>query len=917
MKPERWQQIDSLLDAALELEGADRAAFLDDNCGGDEELRQEIESLLAAHEASKSFIETSALNVAARLLATDDETTLAAGDAIGHYEIRSLLGKGGMGEVYLATDTTLRRNVALKLLPADFTADKDRLARFEREAYAASSLNHPNILTIHEIGSDKGMNFIATEFIDGESLRVHLYKEPLELSEILEIGIQAASALTAAHAANIVHRDIKPENIMVRQDGIVKVLDFGLAKLIEQESPAFDTEAPTRVLQKTAPGMIIGTPHYMSPEQARGKDTDERTDVWSLGCVLYEMVARRTPFEDETVTDILAAIVKSPPAPLAQYRADTPAELERIVTKALEKNREERYQTAKDMLIDLRRLKRRLDAEAELERTAAPEGGTATGRSTRFALDAQREIRTITGNTPITIERRAAFATVPTISSAEYMVAEFKRHKLLAFVALAVFTFAISGVVYYLRAGNVAATGIDSIAVLPFENSNHDPDAEYLSDGLTESIINNLTQLPQLRVIARSTVFRYKGKETDPLIIGKELGVRAVLTGRVMQRGDDMAISVELVDVRDDKQLWGEQYSREISGALAVQKEISKEISERLRFKLSGAEQQQMEQRGTANPEAYQFYLKGRFYWNKRTGENLKKAIEQFQQAANKDPNYALANVGLSNCYMLLEEYTGTPSSETLPKAKAYAERALQIDNSLAEAHISLAFIQTNLWQWDAAERDFKQGIALNPDYPTAHQWYSFYLRSVGRLGDALAEDKRAHELDPLSLVINANLALGYLSKNDVDAAVEQSIKTIELDANHAQGYSVLGLAYLAQRRYAEALAELQKAVERSDRTSGILCLLGYANALAGNRAEALAIVKELEGKYARRQARGQDIAMVYTGLEDNDQAFIWLEKDFQVSSGGLAVIRWYPTFDALHIDSRYADLMRRMKLKP
>jgi TolB-like protein/Tfp pilus assembly protein PilF len=481
------------------------------------------------------------------------------------------------------------------------------------------------------------------------------------------------------------------------------------------------------------------------------------------------------------------------------------------------------------------------------------------------------------------------------------------------FVVIAV---VVAGYVFY-RHGRDTEVAIDSIAVLPFENQTHDPDSEYLSDGVTESIMNNLAQLPNLRVSPRSTVFRYKGKETDALAIGKELGVRAVLTGRLLQRGDSLTISTELLDVRDNKQVWGEQYNRKLADALAVQQEISREITDRLRLKLSGEEQRQLTRRDTANPEGYQFYLKGRYYWNKRTTENLKKAIEQFQQAADKDPNYALAYVGLADCYSLLEIYAGTPAGDTLVKAKAFAQRALQLDGSLAEAHTSLAFADTSLWQWEEAEAEFKRAIKLDPNYPTAHQWYSTLLRGMGRLEESLAETKRAQQLDPLSLIIGQNLAMGYLSLGDVTSSIEQSKRVIDLDPSFPRGHWALGLAYLKQGRRSEGIAELQKAVDLSEGERELLSHLGYGYAISGKGAAALAILKELQEKYHKHEALAQDVAAIYAGLGDKDQAFAWLEKDFESSSGQLARVRWELPFESLYSDPRFADLLRRMGLKP
>jgi TolB-like protein/Tfp pilus assembly protein PilF len=466
----------------------------------------------------------------------------------------------------------------------------------------------------------------------------------------------------------------------------------------------------------------------------------------------------------------------------------------------------------------------------------------------------------------------------------------------------------------YLHARNTEVA-IDSIAVLPFVNQNRDPDTEYLSDGLTESIINSLTQLPNLRVIPSASAFRYKGKEIDPLAAGKELGVRAILTGRMMQRGDNLTISAALVDVRDNKQLWGEQYNRRVADALAVQQEISREISERLRTKLSGEEQKRLTRRDTSNPEAYAFYLKGRYYWNKRTADNLRKAMEQFQQAADKDPNYALAYVGLADCYGLLVEYAGASATESMSKSRAFAERALQLDDSLAEAHTSLGWSYYLAWRWDEAEKEFKRAIELNPNYPTAHQWYSLLLRDEGRFDQSVVEIKRAQELDPLSLIIGQNVAQDYLLlRGDVNSALEQVRRIIELDPSYPRGHEVLGWVYLKQGRNSEAIAELRKAVSSgNDRRP--LSSLGYGYAISGRRAEALSVLKELQAKYEQHEALGQDVAAVYAGLGDEDQAFLWLEKDFHDRTGTLSRIRWLLPFESLRSDPRYADLLRRMGL--
>jgi serine/threonine protein kinase/tetratricopeptide (TPR) repeat protein len=833
---------------------------------------------------------------------------IAAGTKLGRYEIRSPLGAGGMGEVYLAFDTELDRTVAIKILPEVLASNEERLQRFIQEAKAASALNHPHILTIHEIGTAGGLPFIATEFIDGDTLRQHLGSAATKLEEILELAIQTASALAAAHAAGIIHRDIKPENIMVRRDGYIKLLDFGLAKLFQPLGPLSDPDAPTKAMVNTGAGIVMGTLNYMSPEQAKGTNVDARTDLWGLGAVLYEMVTGHAPFAAETPTETISLILQKEPVPLTHYNHAVPAELDRIVTKSLTKDREQRYQTAKDLLIDLRNLKRKLEVNAEIDRTASPESRHAASMSSGQIAPA-----IAAGSMPGT----APGGATPVGSSAEYIVSGIKQHKVAAIISLLVLAVGIAGLGVYLRTRNTEVA-IESIAVLPFVNTSGDANTDYLSEGITESLLNSLSQIPGLRVIPRSTVFRYKGKEIDALAIGKELGVRAILTGRLSQRGDNLSVSVELVDVRDNKQLWGQQYSRKLADALAVQQEISREITDRLRIRLTSEQQGLLTRRDTGNPEAYQSYLKGRYYWNKRTAENIKKAAQQFQQAADQDPGYALAYVGLADCYLVSEEYSSTPATETAPKAKAFAERALELDGSLVEARTSLAHAYQKMWQWEEAEREFKRAIQLNPNYATAHQWYGLSLRDRGRLDEGLVELKRAEELDALSLVIGTNLVEGYWTVGDLNSAVAQGKKMIDLDPTFPRAHDNLGLAYLQQGRHAEALEETQKALVLSssgDRRP--LRDLGYVYGVTGRRDQALAILKQILENYEKQEALAQDVAGVYVGLGQKDEAFAWLEKAFARRSGLLPRIRWEPPFAPLRSDPRYAHLLQRMGLQP
>ncbi|MFN2516591.1 MAG: protein kinase [Pyrinomonadaceae bacterium] len=837
--------------------------------------------------------------------------TIAGGTKLGHYEIRSQLGEGGMGEVYLALDTELDRTVAIKILPEALASDQQRLQRFIQEAKAASALNHPHILTIYEIGTTGTTPFIATEFIDGETLRQRI-TAGMKLVEILKIASQAASALAVAHAAGIIHRDIKPENIMVRRDGYIKLLDFGLAKLTEPKGSTTDTQAPTKAMVNTAAGTVMGTANYMSPEQAKGTHVDERTDLWSLGAVVYEMVTGSLPFAGKTPTETISLILQKEPAPLMRYTHEVPAELERIVTKALTKDREERYQTAKDLLIDLRNLKRKLEVNAEIDRTVPPEFRSAG--STMPTSSGQSTPATASGAVAATTPASAA----PAASSAEYIFSGIKHHKLAAAVAVIAMVLGAVGLIAYLRAGNTDVA-IESIAVLPFQNRSPETDTEYLSDGLAESLIYRLSQLPNLKVSPTSTVFRYKGKEIDPIKVGQELGVNVVLSGRIVQRGDQLTISAELVDVRYNKLLWGEQYDRKMSDLLVTQREIAREIVEKLKLKVSGNEKV-LAKHYTENNEAYQLYLKGRFYWNKRTEQGMQKSLEYFQQSIEKDPTFALAYSGLADAYNLLGAQDavtgGVPPTEVMPKAKAAALKALEIDDTLAEAHASLAHVKYYYDRdWPAAEREFKRAIELNPNYPLAHHWYAVYLMSAGRMDEALAQSKRAQELDPLSLPINMTLGWILLIARQYDQSVEQLRKTLEMDPNFIIAHHRLGLVYEQQGKYDQAIAEFRQVLNLSAGKPLGIASLAHAYALAGKREEAQKHLAELLEMSKQRYVSPASIAIIYAALGDKDQAFAWLEKADKANDLILVRLKVDPRFDSLRSDPRFVDLVRRIGL--
>jgi serine/threonine-protein kinase len=838
------------------------------------------------------------------------------GTRLGRYEILSLLGKGGMGEVYLAQDTQLRRQVAIKILPADLTQNKSRLSRFEREAYAASSLNHPNILTIHEIGEHDGHHFIATEYVEGESLRQRISRTRVELREVLDIAWQVASALAAAHQAGIVHRDIKPENIMLRKDGFVKVLDFGLAKLVDDASAEqeHDTEAPTRTrVVNTDPGVVMGTASYMSPEQARGLEVDSRTDIWSLGAMLYEMVAGRLPFEGATTTDVLTMILHREPPSLLLTRTDVPAELERIVEKALTKEKEERYQVIKDLGLDLKKLRQRLEIDAELERSITPEE-EARRTVRRLSIDSNQAVpQTTAGEAALTPTAQVSMA--HTASSAEYVVGELKRHKraaLLVLVAVVAVSVTVALFAYNSYVGS-RAQSISSIAVLPFANLSGDPNMEYLSDGLSESLINSLSQLPALKIISRSSAFKYKGKDIDPQEVAKALGVQAIVTGRVVQRGDQLQISAELVNVEDKTQIWGEQFNRKATDLLAVEGEIAQQITEKLRLRLTNEEQQQLVKSTNANPQAYELLLKGRFNALKTTAESLNKAIEYYHQAITLDPNYALAYAELAYAYRSMGANSYLDPKEATPKAEAAARKALELDGSLAEAHLEMAQIKKDAWDWAGAERHYKRALELNPNLGSAHSGYSHYLSILGRHEQALVEVKRARELDPLRLPNNANVGYRLYFARQYDLAIEQLRRTLELDRDFGYTHVILGYTYAAKGEYAQAIAAYKESMRLEGDNTSTQCYLGYALAKSSQRGEAEAVLKHLQT--TKEYVSPGELAVLYAGLGDKEAALSSLEKAYAAHDLQMQFLKLDPHFDSLRSDPRFQDLMRKVGL--
>jgi serine/threonine protein kinase/tetratricopeptide (TPR) repeat protein len=770
-----------------------------------------------------------------------------------------------MGVVYEAEDLKLSRHVALKFLPDELANDAQALSRFQREAKAASSLNHPNICTIYEIDEADARTFIAMELLEGQTLRHMISGKPLEIETVLDLGIQIADALTAAHSKGIIHRDIKPANIFITNRDQAKILDFGLAKVTSKgtELSASASTVDSSKEHLTSPGSTLGTVAYMSPEQVKGKELDSRSDLFSFGAVLYEMSTGTLPFRGETSGIIFDSILNRTPSCVARVNPDIPAKLDEIISKCLEKERNLRYQHASEIRADLQRLKR--DTE-----------------SSRIAAQASPD------KTP-------------------------RRGKLWGVLAACI---AVIGLValgtWYLRFGRTAQ--IDSIAVLPFANVGGDANTDYLSDGITESLIGSLVHVPELRVKSRNSVFRYKGKDVDVQKVGKDLGVSALVSGRVVPRGDSIEVSAELTDVRDNTEIWGQHYSGKSADIISLQQQMSSDLAKKLRSKLSTSEKQEVTKQGTQNAEAYDLYLKGRYHWNKRTEEGFRKAIEYFSEATEKDPNYALAHTGLADSYIMLEGFGLLSPKEASAKGREEATKAVELDNTLAEAHAALAEAKMDYDRdWQGAERGLRHAIDLNPSYAIGRQRYGELLSELGRHEEALAETKQALLLDPVSLIINTVYGKYLLYAGQDDSAIGQIRKTLDMDANFAYAHYILGEAYVRKGAFAEAIAEFQTATNLSPNITLYKGGLGHAYARAGQRAEARKLLSELKELSQRRYVSSWDVALIYAGLAEKDQAFTFLESAYQQH----VVMWWYrsPLLDPLRSDSRFVELVHKVGL--
>jgi serine/threonine-protein kinase len=768
-----------------------------------------------------------------------------------------------MGEVYLARDESLGRKVALKFLPERLTADATQLERLKTEARAASALNHPNILTVYEIGAVGNRHFIATEFIEGITLRASLAGGKMNLHDALNIAVQVASALAAAHETGVVHRDIKPENIMLRPDGYVKVLDFGIAELTEQPPASGLHGVETTTGLQARPELVLGTARYMSPEQARGQIVDARTDIWSLGAVLYEMTAGVAPFAGETPSDCIASILKAEPPPLSDLMQDVPVKLLSTLQKALRKDREERYQTINEMLADLRSLKGDLEAEAS---------------------------RPIFGK--IKRHRQAALFTLAAM-----------------ILAAAAFTYS-----YYFRAPTRLANE-KSIAVLPFADLSQARDQEYFCDGIQEEILTRLSKIRDLKVISRTSTQRFKSAPKNLPDIAKQLGVANILEGTVQKADNQVRVHVQLISARNDSHLWAEKYDRKLTDVFGVESEIAKAIADTLQARLSGSEQRAIATKPTENAEAHQLYLKGTFFSNKRTGPDLRTAIDYFNAAIGKDPNYALAYAGLADAYALLSLYGGEGPKETMPQAKAAARKALELEDTLPEAHNSLGLVLA-LHDFDFAQskKEFERAIELNPNYATAHhQLGNVNLAMVGEFNRAIAEGNRAVELDPLSLIINADLGQDFMLARRYDQAIDQLRKTLAMDPRFYYARWTLGEALQMRGQLGEAMAEYKKAAEITDDPM-VMVLLAQGYAKTGQREKAWELLSQLEQLARRRYVGPFTFALVHLALGEKEKAIDNLERAYRERADpGIVGIKVEPLLDPLRGHPRFERLVAKI----
>ena len=868
------------------------------------------------------------------LLSLQDPYHLVGHTLNNKYRIEALVGVGGMGAVYSVHHLGIDRHVALKILQPNIALGNERIiGLFEREAKMSGHLTHENIANVLDAGrTADGIAYIVMEWLEGHTLEEVLSTEgPLSFKRTGEILRQITAALEAAHSRHIIHRDLKPGNVMLieRSDGReqVKVLDFGIAKVISET-----TASPVSAL--------MGTPQYASPEQFHlGGQIDGRSDIYSLGIMLYQMLTGALPFDTPSIHELIRLQLTAPPPPIRKLRADVTAALEQLVSRLLAKDPNLRPQRAGEVAVLFERALHCLDElplvsnQPAITKESVPQREALTAKVEEPSAKPDQEFTSssaaptlINSAQPPALKSSSSAATVaktqivPIRPADSEVTPPARNHKprLVTWFRLVLVVVLVSAVAIYLFVGRGKV--IDSVAILPFANSSSDTNAEYLTDGITENLISSISLLPNLRVIARSSVFRYKGQIQDPQAVGRELKVRAVLVGRVLVHDDSLTINAELVDTRDNTRLWGEQYSRKLADILTVQEEISREISAKLRVRLTNEEQQRVTKRQTQNVEAYQLYLKGRYYWNKRTPETVQQGLKYFEQAIDKDPLFALAYSGVADSYFILGPVglSALSAKEAMPKQRVAALKALELDDKLAEAHTSIAVVRIVYdWNWTAAEQEFKRALEINPSYATTHAWYAAYLMARGQFDQGIAEIKQAQELDPFSLSISNALAGHYYHAQQYDQAIAQYQKTIEMNPNVFVPHSDLAQAYEQKGMYAEAIAEVNQAISLSERSAELVGQLGHIYAVSGKKNEALKALAELNEPSKQADVSPVDLALIYTGLGEKDQAFTWLQKAYDERSPSLIYLKVEQKFDSLRAEPRFADLLRRIGLVP
>lgn len=796
--------------------------------------------------------------------------TISVGARLGPYEILSLLGAGGMGEVYSARDARLKREVAVKVLPSSLSQDADRLRRFEQEARAASALNHPNILTIHDVGAHDGSPYVVSELLEGETLRQRLSTGALSPRKAIEYAVQIANGLAAAHEKGIVHRDLKPENLFVTKDGRVKILDFGLAKLTAPVVADSLTEAPTTPAG-TEPGVVMGTAGYMSPEQVRGQAADHRSDLFAFGAVLYELLSGKRAFRGDSAIETMSAILRDEPAELSQSATGVAPSLERIVHRCLEKNPEERFQSARDL------------AFALAETASVSLAAAAIAVPPRFGT-----------------RRRVWIASLAGLAA-----------------LLAVFVALDPGGLRRRLLGRALPGRVESIAVLPLQNLSGDPSQEYFADGMTEALIANLAEIRRLRVISRTSVEQYKDQKKPLRQIARELGVDAIVEGSVVRSGDRVRITVQLIHGPSDTHLWAKTYQRDLRDILELQGEVAGTVAREIAAEITPEERAQLERSRPVDAKAYEAYLQGRFFLGQETEEGLRHAFESFQKALQIEPNYAAVYSGLASYHAILPFHSQLSPAQVFPQARAAAQRALEIDERLAEAHASLAYIRAYYeWDWTGAEREFRRALELQPSYADAHFSYSRFLAASGRLEEAMTEIRRARELDPMSIPLKANTALLSYFGRRYDQALAELLELRKLDPKLPLVHWGIGLVCEQKGLYEEAIKSLQKATSLST-SLNFKSSLGHAYAIAHRRDEARAILGEVTERSRRSYVPSYYSALVFAGLDEKDRAFEWLERAYQERSTVLAYLQIDPRLDPVRSDPRYAELLRRLAFPP